>query len=70
MPVRAFGGSAAHAPAAAATSDHPAMLHPPKVLPDGVVVPQLVDTLEWLLDSPPNIHQFEEPPVIDLIIAI
>jgi len=38
----------------------------PKV-PDDVVIPELVDTLEWVLDSPPNVHQFEEPPV-DLII--
>lgn len=29
----------------------------------GVVVPDFVPTLEWVLDSPPNIHQFEEPPV-------
>ena len=29
----------------------------------GVVVPPIVDTLEWLLTSPPNVHQFEEPPV-------
>jgi hypothetical protein len=31
---------------------------------DGVVIPELVESLEWLLDSPPNVHQFEEPPVI------
>ena len=30
---------------------------------DGVAIPELVDSLEWLLDSPPNMHQFEEPPV-------
>ncbi len=29
----------------------------------GVVVPGFTDTLEWVLDSPPNVHQFEEPPV-------
>jgi len=29
-----------------------------------VVIPELVDTLEWVLDSPPNVHQFEEPPII------
>jgi hypothetical protein len=29
-----------------------------------VVFPRLVDTLEWVLDSPPNVHQFEEPPLI------
>ena len=28
-----------------------------------IVIPQLVDTLEWVLDSPPNVHQFDEPPV-------
>jgi|AntAceMinimDraft_12_1070368.scaffolds.fasta_scaffold256673_1 hypothetical protein len=28
-----------------------------------VVIPELVDTLEWVLDCPPNIHQFDEPPV-------
>jgi len=30
---------------------------------DGIVIPELVDTLEWVLESPPNVHQFEEPPV-------
>jgi hypothetical protein len=29
-----------------------------------VVVPEIVDTLEWVLDSPPNIHQFDEPPIV------
>ena len=28
-----------------------------------VVIPELVDTLEWVLDSPPTVHQFDEPPV-------
>ena len=28
-----------------------------------VIVPELVDTLEWVIESPPNIHQFDEPPV-------
>ena len=28
-----------------------------------VVIPDLVESLEWVLDSPPNIHQFNEPPV-------
>ena len=32
-----------------------------------VVVPEVVDTLEWILDSPPNVHQFDEPPVRKLI---
>ena len=31
---------------------------------DDVVVPTLVDSLEWVLDSPPNVHQFDEPPII------
>ena len=30
---------------------------------DGVAIPELVDSLEWLLDAPPNVHQFDEPPV-------
>jgi len=29
-----------------------------------VVVPDTVDTLEWVLDSPPTLHQFEEPPIV------
>ncbi len=29
-----------------------------------VVTPELVDTLEWVLDSPPTLHQFEEPPIV------
>ena len=28
-----------------------------------VVIPELVDTLEWVLDCPPTVHQFDEPPV-------
>lgn len=36
----------------------------PPDFPKDAVVPQLVDTLEWVLDSPPNVHQFEEPPII------
>ena len=29
-----------------------------------VVTPPTVDTLEWELDSPPTLHQFEEPPIV------
>lgn len=29
-----------------------------------VVTPELVDTLEWTLGSPPTLHQFEEPPIV------
>ena len=29
-----------------------------------VVTPETVDTLEWVLDSPPTLHQFEEPPIV------
>ena len=29
-----------------------------------IVVPDVVDTLEWTLTSPPPLHQFEEPPII------
>ena len=32
---------------------------------EGVVRPDLVNTLEWLVGSPPNKHEFEEPPVSD-----
>jgi hypothetical protein len=64
--VRAFAGHAA--PAAA---DHSAT-HAPAQNKEGahgtkqrldIVVPDLYDSLEWCLTSPPPIHQFEEPPV-------
>ncbi|OQR98338.1 hypothetical protein THRCLA_21900 [Thraustotheca clavata] len=29
-----------------------------------VVIPDLHDTLEWTLSSPPPLHQFEESPII------
>ena len=49
MPAMRSFGTAAIATPVAPSSD--------------VVIPDLVDTLEWVLDSPPNVHQFEEPPV-------
>ncbi len=54
--LRSFAAPAATS-AAAAT---------PSTQGDNVVVPHLVDTLEWVLDSPPPIHQFDEPPVSQL----
>lgn len=57
MPARSFAAAqaapAAHAHAAPAAHGHGS----------DVVVPEIVDTLEWVLDSPPTIHQFDEPPV-------
>jgi len=41
-----------------------------EVREDGVVVPELVETLEWVLDSPPPLHQFEESPIIVEIAGI
>jgi hypothetical protein len=35
----------------------------PYTRPDGVVIPDLVESLEWVLSTPPPAHQFEEPPV-------
>ena len=35
-----------------------------------VVVPELVETLEWVLDTPPPLHQFEESPIIVEIAGI
>ncbi|CEG36934.1 uncharacterized protein PHALS_04184 [Plasmopara halstedii] len=29
-----------------------------------VVIPEVFQTLEWCLSSPPPIHQFEEPPLV------
>ena len=29
-----------------------------------VKIPILVDSLEWMLSSPPPLHQFDEPPII------
>ena len=34
------------------------------VVEKDVVVPETVDTLEWVLDSPPPLHQFEESPIV------
>ena len=41
-----------------------------EVREDGVVLPELVETLEWVLDSPPPLHQFEESPIIVEIAGI
>ena len=41
-----------------------------EVRDDGVVVPELVETPEWVLDSPPPLHQFEESPIIVEIAGI
>ena len=46
----------------------PRVVMTPRVLStpatDDVVVPELAETLEWVLDSPPPIHQFDEPPIV------
>jgi hypothetical protein len=55
---RAFGAHASHG-----HDDHKHGHHNHKHAAGDVIVPELVDTLEWVLDSPPNVHQFEEPPV-------
>lgn len=36
----------------------------PPVSTSDVVIPECVDTLEWVLDSPPTLHQFDEPPIV------
>jgi hypothetical protein len=50
QPGMRFLGTAATKPAAAS-------------IPKDVVVPELYDTLEWTLSSPPPLHQFTEQPV-------
>jgi len=30
---------------------------------EAVYIPRLEQTLEWVLISPPSVHQFDEPPV-------
>jgi hypothetical protein len=40
--------------------------YPRTRLEGDVVIPQLVDTLEWVLSSPPAVHSFNEPPVSSL----
>lgn len=37
---------------------------------DGVVIPEIVDTLEWVLEIPVNVHQFDEPPVSGLMCSV
>lgn len=46
-----LGSTAAHGSGASAASGD-------------VVVPELMDSLEWVLDSPFPIHQFDEPPIV------
>lgn len=31
---------------------------------EGVVLAEVVDSLEWTLSSPPPVHQFDEPPIM------
>ncbi|KAF0684147.1 Aste57867_23877 [Aphanomyces stellatus] len=38
--------------------------HAAKPVDADVVVPDLSETLEWTLSSPPPLHQFEESPII------
>ena len=64
-PFRMMGshGHDDHHPAPAA-NDNLRYWGPPQTKEvDGIVIPHLVDTLEWVLSSPPNVHQFNEPPV-------
>ncbi|KAI9917316.1 hypothetical protein PsorP6_013055 [Peronosclerospora sorghi] len=35
----------------------------PTEYPD-VVIPEVHQTLEWCLSSPPPLHQFDEPPLV------
>jgi hypothetical protein len=37
--------------------------HSSNAVQGDVVIPDLFDTLEWVLSSPPPVHQFDEPPV-------
>lgn len=55
---RTFAGHAHHVPAAAS----PAVTNAAAVDKE-VCIPELVDTLEWVLEAPLNVHQFDEPPV-------
>eukprot|EP01041_Mallomonas_annulata_P012492 gene12492-26299_t len=31
---------------------------------DDVVIPEIVNSLEWTLETPLSVHQFDEPPII------
>lgn len=54
----------------AAVAEHGAELAGLAIFTKRIIIPPIVDTLEWLLTSPPNVHQFEEPPVLNIIYYI
>ena len=56
-----FAGRPASRTFAAGYWELPAASRPP---PDYIVTPECVESLEWVLESPPPLHQFEEPPII------
>ncbi|DBA01763.1 TPA: hypothetical protein N0F65_010173 [Lagenidium giganteum] len=60
IPFAASRATVAFRPAAARFSSAAA----PQNNDDEVVVPELHQTLEWILESPPPLHQFEEAPIV------